>query len=292
MNAKIPYLRWRELINDIVPAEYRIGTDVLVVPQHRLFDFPEGYFKIDVTTILIYDKGEVHVSLDMRDYRIKAPAALTILPNSTFCYLDHSEDLEYKAVIMSESFTDNLFQNIDRLHPLRDSVLNHPVQEGSEVIFIYNHYVRMLVDLLKGSPTNYKLEAVKHLTLAMFYAYSSARHAPMSERIGRKDELYGQFTDLVRRHFRTCRDVNYYAERLCITVKYLSQVVKEQTGRPASEVIEQYVITECKALLSSTTMSIQQIADTLNFPSQSVFGKYFKRTTGMSPREYRNKSLL
>ena len=289
MNAKIPYLRWCELINDIVPAEYRIGTDVLVVPQHRLFDFPEGYFKIDVTTILIYDKGEVHVSLDMRDYRIKAPAALTILPNSTFCYLDHSEDLEYKAVIMSESFTDNLFQNIDRLHPLRDSVLNHPVQEGSEVIFIYNHYVRMLVDLLKGSPTNYKLEAVKHLTLAMFYAYSSARHAPMSERIGRKDELYGQFTDLVRRHFRTCRDVNYYAELLCITVKYLSQVVKEQTGRPASEVIEQYVITECKALLSSTTMSIQQIADTLNFPSQSVFGKYFKRTTGMSPREYRNR---
>ena len=46
---------------------------------------------------------------------------------------------------------------------------------------------------------------------------------------------------------------------------------------------------ECKALLSSTTMSIQQIADTLNFPSQSVFGKYFKRATGMSPREYRNR---
>ena len=149
MNAKIPYLRWRELINDIVPAEYRIGTDVLVVPQHRLFDFPEGYFKIDVTTILIYDKGEVRVSLDMRDYHIKAPAALTILPNSTFCYLDHSEDLEYKAVVMSESFTDNLFQNVDRMHPLRDSVLNHPVQEGSEVTFIYNHYIKMLVDLIK-----------------------------------------------------------------------------------------------------------------------------------------------
>ena len=67
MNAKIPYLRWRERINDIVPDEYRIGTDVLVVPQHRLFDVPEGYFKIDVSTILIYDKGEVRVSLDMRE---------------------------------------------------------------------------------------------------------------------------------------------------------------------------------------------------------------------------------
>lgn len=114
----------------------------------------------------------------------------------------------------------------------------------------------------------------------------------MSERTGRKDELYGQFTDLVRRHFRTCRDVSYYADRLCITVKYLSQVVKEQTGHPASKVIEQYVTTECKALLSSTTMSIQQIADTLNFSSQSAFGKYFKHAMGMSPREYRNKSFL
>lgn len=289
MNAKVPYLRWRECINDIVPDEYRIGTDVLVVPQHRLFDVPEGYFKTDVTTILIYDKGEVHVSLDMREYHISAPAALTILPNSTFCYLGHSEDLEYKAVIMSESFTDNLFQNIDRMHPMRDSVFNHPLQEGSEVTFIYNHYVKMLIDLLSGAPTTYKLEAVKHLTLAIFYAYSNTKHAPVSDRTGRKDELYGEFTDLVRRHFRTCRDVSYYADRLCITVKYLSQVVKEQTGRPASEVIEKYVITECKALLSSTTMSIQQIADTLNFSSQSVFGKYFKRATGMSPREYRNR---
>ena len=289
MNAKIPYLRWRELINDIVPEEYRIGTDVLVVPQHPLLEFPEGYFKIDVTTILIYDKGEVHVSIDMRDYHIKAPAVLTVLPNSTFCYFSHSDDLEYKTMVMSEAFNNSLFQNVDRMHPLRDSLLNHPVQEGEEVVYVYNRYISMLVDLIKGSPTSYKLEAVKHLTLAMFYAYSNTKHTPMSDRVGRKDELYGQFTDLVRRHFRTCRDVSYYAERLCITVKYLSQVVKEQTGRPASEVIEQYVTTECKALLSSTTMSIQQIADTLNFPSQSVFGKYFKRATGMSPREYRNR---
>ena len=246
MNAKIPYLRWRESINNVVPDGYRIGTDVMIVPQHPLLDFPEGYFKIDVTTILIYDKGEVHVSIDMRDYHIKAPAVLTVLPNSTFCYFSHSDDLEYKTMVMSEAFNNSLFQNVDRMHPLRDSLLNHPVQEGEEVVYVYNRYISMLVDLIKGSPTNYKLEAVKHLTLAMFYAYSSAKHAPMSERIGRKDELYGQFTDLVRRHFRTCRDVSYYAERLCITVKYLSQVVKEQTGRPASEVIEQYVTTECK----------------------------------------------
>ena len=80
-----------------------------------------------------------------------------------------------------------------------------------------------------------------------------------------------------------------WCDELCVTVKYLSSVVKEKNGIPAIDFIEQYVITECKALLSSTTMTVQQIADELNFPSQSVFGKYFKRVTGLSPREYRNR---
>ena len=289
MAQTIPYLRWRESTNNVVPDGYRIGTDVMIVPQHPLLEFPEGYFKIDVTTILIYDKGEVHVSIDMRDYHIKAPAVLTVLPNSTFCYFSHSDDLEYKTMVMSEAFNNSLFQNVDRMHPLRDSVLNNPVQEGEEVVYVYNRYISMLVDLIKGSPTNYKLEAVKHLTLAMFYAYSNTKHAPMSERVGRKDELYARFTQLVHRHFRTSRDVSFYADELCVTVKYLSSVVKEKNGIPALDFIEQYVITECKALLSSTTMTIQQIADALHFPSQSVFGKYFKRVTGLSPREYRNR---
>ena len=61
-----------------------------------------------------------------------------------------------------------------------------------------------------------------------------------------------------------------WCDELCVTVKYLSSVVKEKNGIPAIDFIEQYVITECKALLSSTTMTVQQIADELNFPSQSV----------------------
>ena len=150
----------------------------------------------------------------------------------------------------------------------------------------------MLIDLTKRSGSPYKLEAAKHLTLATFYSFSLARHNVATDqevRTGRKDELYGAFVELVRRHFRISHDVAFYADKLCVTVKYLSQVVKEKSGTPALEFIEQYVITECKALLLSTRMSIQQIADELHFPSQSVFGKYFKRVTGVSPREYRNR---
>ena len=72
-----------------------------------------------------------------------------------------------------------------------------------------------------------------------------------------------------------------------ITPKHLSQAIKEFTNRNALNIIEEYVISEAKSMLLSTAMSIQQISDELNFSSQSVFGKYFRRVTGTSPSDYR-----
>ena len=104
---------------------------------------------------------------------------------------------------------------------------------------------------------------------------------------GRKGEIYTQFVELVRQNYKQERTLNFYADQLCITPKYLSQVVMQVSGKGAVAFIEKHVITECKALLTSTTMTIQQIADAMNFPSQSVFGKYFKRVVGVSPKGYR-----
>jgi AraC-like DNA-binding protein len=64
-------------------------------------------------------------------------------------------------------------------------------------------------------------------------------------------------------------------------------VIKEASGTTANDWIDRYVVLEAKALLKSTGMTIQQISEELNFSSQSFFGKYFKRRTGMSPSEYK-----
>ncbi|KAA6344491.1 Arabinose operon regulatory protein [termite gut metagenome] len=71
--------------------------------------------------------------------------------------------------------------------------------------------------------------------------------------------------------------MEFYANKLCITPKHLSKVIKESSDRSAIEWIDSYVMLEAKALLKSTNMTIQQISDELNFPSQTFFGKYFKR---------------
>ena len=85
------------------------------------------------------------------------------------------------------------------------------------------------------------------------------------------------------------RSVSFYSNKMFLTAKHLSTVVKEVSGKTASEWIDSLVILEAKALLKSSELSIQEIADELHFANQSFFGKYFKHHTGMAPKEYRRQ---
>lgn len=97
----------------------------------------------------------------------------------------------------------------------------------------------------------------------------------------------GNFMDLIRTHYKEHRGAEFYADKLCLTPKYLTKVIKENSGKSANDWIDDYVVLEAKALLKSTNMTIQQISDELNFPSQSFFDKFFKRHVGVSPKEYK-----
>ena len=80
--------------------------------------------------------------------------------------------------------------------------------------------------------------------------------------------------------------MSFYAQQLYITTKYLSNIVKEATGRSAAQWIDEFVILEAKNLLRFSGKTIKQVSYELNFSNQSAFGKYFKLITGMSPSEY------
>ena len=81
--------------------------------------------------------------------------------------------------------------------------------------------------------------------------------------------------------------MRYYAERLCLTPKYLSKVIKQVSGRSAPEWIDAFVVLEAKNMLRYSDMAIKEIVYTLHFPNQSVFYKFFKSHTGQTPSEYR-----
>ena len=99
----------------------------------------------------------------------------------------------------------------------------------------------------------------------------------------------GKFFDELNKNYRQSRSVKFYADKLCVTPGYLATATKHATGKTVSEWISKYVVLEAKALLTRRDMSVQQISYRLNFPNQSFFGKYFKKATGQSPNEYRNR---
>jgi AraC-like DNA-binding protein len=102
-----------------------------------------------------------------------------------------------------------------------------------------------------------------------------------------QQELCERFITLVSENYKEKREIGYYADKLCVSNKYLSSLLKQETGLTALQWIERYVVLYAKSCLSSTSMTVQQISDELFFPSQSVFGKYFKRVEGISPKQYR-----
>lgn len=108
------------------------------------------------------------------------------------------------------------------------------------------------------------------------------------EAANRQYELYARFFQEVQKHYTRERSIAFYANLLCVTPKYLSQVVRKVSGRLAGEWITDYVILEAKALLKSRKYTIQQISNMLNFANQSFFGKYFKDKVGCSPSAYQN----
>ena len=100
--------------------------------------------------------------------------------------------------------------------------------------------------------------------------------------------IFEQFIKLVTEYHTKYRNVGFYADKLCLTPKYLSKLVKTASGQSAPEWIDAYVILEAKNQLKHSNISIKEIVYNLNFPNQSVFYKFFKMRTGMTPSEYRN----
>ena len=101
--------------------------------------------------------------------------------------------------------------------------------------------------------------------------------------------IFLRFLALAQQNARTEREVNYYADLLCITPKYLSQVSRTITGLPASQWIQFYASFELVSLLNDTTKTLTEVSDLMHFENMSHFSRYVKKTLGKSPSEFRNK---
>jgi AraC-like DNA-binding protein len=288
MDKKILPFNWRSELENMQDID-SIGNDLILLNKPVIisaFDYP---FRVDVVTAIICISGTTRGNINLRPYATQSPCLIILLPGQILQYEYISEDFSGLFVVMSKRFLDSL--GIQERLPLRFSVNNDPyiplsVEELEPIITYYTMLQRAI--RIKDHP--YRIEIAKHLTMVFFYGAGHTFHKlSENKEQSRQDMLVEKFLNLVQEHYREQRGLEFYADKLCLTPKHLSKVVKENSGTSASDWIDNHVALEAKALLKSTNMTIQQISEELNFPSQSFFGKYFKRVVGVAPKEYKRK---
>ena len=121
------------------------------------------------------------------------------------------------------------------------------------------------------------------------FIHSQVVYAKPDETGGRSIDIYNRFVSLVAEHYRTAHDVAFYADRLCITTRYLSGVTDKVVGKSPKQIIADYIMSEAKTFLDTTRLTIQEVADRLGFSSQALFCKFFKSQENISPSDYRKQ---
>ncbi len=121
------------------------------------------------------------------------------------------------------------------------------------------------------------------------FIHSQVVYAKPDETGGRSIDIYNRFVSLVAEHYRTAHDVAFYADRLCITTRYLSGVTDKVVGKSPKQIIADYIMSEAKTFLDTTRLTIQEVADRLGFSSQVLFCKFFKSQEKTSPSNYRKQ---
>ncbi len=107
--------------------------------------------------------------------------------------------------------------------------------------------------------------------------------------VTRQEELTDRFFFLLHLHYKEKRSVLFYADKLCVSDKYLMRVLKTVTGNTFHFWATDFILREAKLLLRSTTLPVTEISERLNYPNPSFFSRVFRQYTGMTPREFRKK---
>ncbi len=247
--------------------------------------------KFDFFLFINHTSGGVKFKLDMEEYEVETGGnIITCAPGQIISLESFTPNFDADVMILSRQFMESLLVYLKGTIPMRFGMMRQVVFKNDEQeMQLQMVFVKAVQYTLKQTDNPFRLQMVQHVMMAIFYASDKPQSISNKGDVIRTnaDLLTKQFLELVKENFRKERQLKFYADELCITPRYLSRVVKESSGSSAADWIERYVVLEARALLKSTNMNIQQISDSLNFPSQTFFGKYFKRRVGMSPKEYR-----
>lgn len=255
--------------------------------EATLFSIGQPY-RIQEGRIIFVNQGSARVLINLIEYTIRQTHFSVITPNSIVQIIEISPDFDMQMMAMNQDFLpisgkEDFFSYL--LHHQKNILLLLSPQEVLQT----EYYFTLMWNILQ-EPT-FRREAIRHLLASLLYyieyiAQSNMLMNPV--RLTRQEDIFQRFISLVNACSKKERNVNFYADKLCLTPRYLNTVVRQASQQTVMDWINQSIILEAKILLKHGNRLVYQISDELNFPNPSFFCKFFKRMTGMTPHEYQN----
>ncbi|WP_153799241.1 AraC family transcriptional regulator [Foetidibacter luteolus] len=267
-------------------------TDFYVSPEQSFVIAPAPAMRTNFYVFGICTSGSARIKLNLQEYFISSNTFLSVTPHHIIQIVEHSADLNARIIFFTKPFLlDNqlnthVLDNLGFFKPNAYAGLKLTDEDAASLL----NFFKLIREKVEKNDYPYRKEIARNLIISLLYEIDALYQFHAAEATGkltRKEELNMRFHNLLFLHFRNHRSVRFYADTLFVTPKYLSEVVKEITGKSAGQLIDEVVTLEAKVLLKIPGFTIAQVCMMLNFADQSSFGKFFKRATGISPKEYR-----
>ena len=283
------------LIRERYPNVPGYENYVVLCNDSSLIDlFMRPPFRLKGYAFLLCRKGVMTISVNQYEYRVRENMVIVTFPDDIIHIISQSQDFEASFILASDSFIRNIRLDMHQVIPLFIKTKKFPIVKLDEVDeSIFDHYFSLLSWAVGTGESSFKIKILDTLATSLLYAGGNLIREQIQDQLGndtaksRKELIFAEFTKLLLANYRKERSVKFYAEQLHITPKYLSALIKDISGRTAAEWIDSYVIIEAKNLLKFSNMNVQEVAYSLNFETQSFFGKYFKLHTGFSPSQFK-----
>lgn len=257
----------------------------------------ENAFIVKGWGVLLCASGSCGVNINTEDFDISSGCEIILFPDANVKFYDCSEDLSMQILSCSDEMMSQALRKVSPeffTHIRRYPVYKHA--GGSESITLA--YLEVLRNIYCDKVNRFRrIIATNIVCCLMLNIYDKILSLPSREggvrvEICRAQEIYGKFRHLLQDCVMAHHDVAFYAEKLCITARYLASVTSSISSRSPKEEIDECLLREARIMLTFSKLSIQQISDKLHFPDPSHFGRFFKRMTGITPLAYRKTGMV
>ena len=287
-----------------------------------LEEWQEGPQVLTYGAILICRKGKARLNVNYKDWELYEGAVITLFPNDVVelkvdgdCKSPQTENGDCKSPetetengdCKSPQTSNNFQAEILKYNP---SLLREASLQLEQTVYsslredrcrqdtpVVTNIINGMFGLLKVYFDQSECTCISQLVLCQLKAFfigfheylqRNPQYRPDEIKSYRIRELFNRFMMLLEKDYKISRDVNYYAEKMNISSKYLTNIVSQVTGHTPKTIIDQYVILQLKMHLKRTTQSIKEMAWEFHFADVSFFCRYFKKHTGLTPQQIRS----